>query len=259
VVIEAGLYVGRLRHRRFAPVTHAFEYPLCMALLDIDRLRESMAVSWLTSYNRWNWLAFDERDHIGDPSKPLRERVQASARANGVALPDGPIYLLTHLRYGGYVFNPISLYYCYDHAGTLCHVLADVRNTYRGRHQYWLQPADSSSHRFRATAAKALYVSPFMAQDVDYEFVLTPPDQTLVAHINVTRGARLFDATLTLDRHPWSAADVRGALLRFPLMTVNVMAAIHWEAIRLRLKGLRMRPLPPPSPARAAPMPQERG
>ena len=245
-----GLYVGTVRHRRFEPRSHAFEYALFMVLLDIDRIRDSMAASRFTSYNRRNWAAFYERDHLdGDETRPLRDRLRDAALAAGETLPDGRIYLLTNLRYLGYVFNPISVFYCYGASGSLELVLAEVNNTYGGRRCYWLRPADGVARRFRSHATKSMYVSPFMEYDVDYEFVLTPPAEALVAHMNVLRRAgdgvgRMFDATLTLDRRPWTAATIRSVLLRFPWMTAKVIAAIHWEALRLRLKGLPVMPLP---------------
>lgn len=247
---QPGLYVGSIRHRRFAPTAHAFRYPIFMALLDVDRVPETMAVSRLTAYNRWSWAAFDERDHLGDPTRPLRERLRESASNQGLTLPDGKIFLLTHLRYAGYVFNPISLFYCYGADGGLRHVMAEVNNTYGGRRCYWLSPIGDASRRFRATTGKSLYVSPFMELDMDYGFVLTPPDDSLGAHLTVTRrgarseGSRVFDATLTLARRPWTPRAVRATLLRYPLMTAQVIAAIHWEALRLRLKGLSVVPFP---------------
>jgi len=247
-VIDSGLFVGTLRHRRFTPVAHAFTYPLFMALLDIDRVSELMSVSAVTSYNRWNWASFDDRDHLGDPRLPLGERLRRDAAREGIALPEGPIYLLTNLRYLGYVFNPISVFYCYGSSGSLELVLAEVNNTYGGRRYYWLRPTDGVARRFRSHATKSMYVSPFMEYDVDYEFVLTPPADALVAHMNVIRqgheSGRMFDATLTLDRRPWTAAAIRSALLRFPWMTAKVIAAIHWEALRLRLKRLPVMPFP---------------
>jgi DUF1365 family protein len=243
-----------LRHRRFAPRPHQFEYALFMTLLDVDRVPEAMAVSRLTSHNRWNWAAFNDDDHLETWSGSLRARVEASAAAAGESLPDGPIHLLTHLRYAGYVFNPISLFYCHDRAGLLRLVLAEVSNTYGGRRSYWLRPADESRRRFRSTAGKTMYVSPFMEDGITYEFVLTPPSSTLVAHMNVIAteesgdGARRFDATLRLSREPWTAAAIRRSLLRFPLMTGKVMAAIHWEALRLRIKGVPVQPFPPEGP-----------
>jgi DUF1365 family protein len=254
VIPEPGLYVGTLRHRRFTPRRHAFTYELFMALLDIDRLPELMRVSRVTGYNRWNWATFDERDHFGDPAQPLRDRVRASARAAGIALTDGPIYLLTHLRYAGHVFNPISLFYCYDATGSLAHVLAEVNNTYGGRQLYWLTDEPVAGRpSFHARAEKQLYVSPFMDVEVDYEFALTPPGASLVAHMDVRHGsaeargrsprdAVAFDATLSLRHQPWTASVVRSALVRFPLMTTRVVAAIHWQALRLYLKGVPVVP-----------------
>ena len=221
-----------------------------MVLLDIDRIPESMAASNFTSYNRPNWAAFYERDHLdGDATRPLRARLSDAAAAAGEALPDGRIYLLTHLRYLGYVFNPISIFYCYGSSGALELVLAEVNNTYGGRKYYWLHPRDGVARRFHSRAPKSMYVSPFMEFDVDYEFVLTPPADALVAHMKVIRqvpagASRMFDATLTLDRRPWTAGAIRSALARFPWMTAKVIAAIHWEALRLRLKGLPVMPFP---------------
>ena len=154
MVIDSGLFVGTLRHRRFTPLPHAFTYPLFMALLDIDRVPQLMRVSRLTSHNRWNWAAFDDRDHLGDPTRPLRERLATDAARHGIDLPDGPVFLLTHLRYLGYCFNPVSFFYCFDRAERLRVVLAEVSNTVGGAHNYWLRP-DSASRTFRAAATKS--------------------------------------------------------------------------------------------------------
>ena len=106
MIPSPGLYTGTLRHRRFQPRKHEFRYGLFMAWLDIDRIPELMAQSPWTSYNRFNWASFEQRDHFGDPNLTLRHRVSQDALAHGITLPDGPIYLLTHLRYLGYCFNP---------------------------------------------------------------------------------------------------------------------------------------------------------
>jgi uncharacterized protein len=242
VVIEPGLFVGTLRHRRFAPVAHAFTFPLFMALLDIDRVPQLMRRSRLTSHNRWNWASFADRDHLGDRSRPLRERLAIDAAQHGFALPSGPIFLLTHLRYLGYCFNPISFFYCFDRAEQLRMVLAEVRNTFGGSHNYWLRPVPDS-RTFRAAASKSLYVSPFMPVDLDYTFALTAPASRLVAHIETSQAGTVgFDATLSLERRPWSAAEVRRLLVRYPAMTATVMAAIHWQAVKLWWKGVPVVP-----------------
>jgi len=238
VVIDSGLFVGTLRHRRFTPVAHAFTYPLFMALLDVDRLPELMRVSAVTSYNRWNWASFDDRDHLGDPRRPLRERLAIDAARYGLELPAGPIFLLTHLRYLGYCFNPVSFFYCFDRAERLQMVLAEVSNTFGGAHNYWLRP-DPASRMFRAAATKCLYVSPFMPADLEYGFAFTPPAGRLVAHMETSQAGSVgFDATLLLERRPWNAAEIRRALVRHPAMTAGVMAGIHWEALKLWWKGV---------------------
>jgi DUF1365 family protein len=235
VVTASGVYVGMLRHRRVSPVRHEFIYPLFMVLLDIDRIDELMAASRLTSRNRFNWATFDDRDHLGDPSRPLRERVEEDATRSGVALPAGRVLLLTHLRYLGYCFNPVSFFYCYDSADRLQLVLAEVNNTFGGHHHYWIRPHDR--------AAKALYVSPFIEPDVEYSFDFAEPGASLVAHMETMKGgAAFFDATLRLERREWSAREIRRALVRHPAMTASVIAGIHWQALRLWWKGVPVVP-----------------
>ncbi|MGA2602511.1 MAG: DUF1365 domain-containing protein [Bryobacteraceae bacterium] len=242
MIPEAGLYVGTLRHRRFRPRKHEFTYNLFMALLDIDRIPELMAQSRWTSYNRFNWATFDERDHFGNPALALRERVEQDARAHGVSLPDGPIFLLTHLRYLGYCFNPISFYFCYGRDGQLDTVLAEVNSTFGERRNYWLSPRNRqpSANALHYRCPKTMHVSPFMGMDLDYEFVLTAPDERLVAHMNTisrdTAPGGFFDATLALKRQPWTSRNLSRVLLCHPWMTAKVIGAIHLQALRLFLK-----------------------
>jgi len=201
-----------------------------------------MRVSRLTSYNAFNWASFDDRDHFGDPSQSLRQRVLQEAKRVGVDLPDGRILLLTHLRYFGYCFNPVSFFYVFDRGDRLAVVLAEVRNTFGGAHNYWLLPRAASS-TFRSAATKSLYVSPFLPVDLDYRFAVTPPGHRLTVHMDAVRsGERLLDATLVLERRPWTAREVRRQLLRYPAMTASVTAGIHWQALRLWWKGVPLVP-----------------
>ena len=236
--MEPAIYCGTIRHRRFEPVRHEFTYPLFMTFLNVDRIPELMKVSPFAAYNRFNWASFHEQDHFGDPALPLRQRLIADAARQGIRLPDGPIFLLTHLRYLGYNFNPISLFYCYDREGRVDTILAEVNSTFGETHNYWLSAANQlapgdQSHR----CPKAIHVSPFMSMELDYRFVLPPPGERLVAHMNTMEGEHCsFDATLRLRRQAWSAASLHRALRRFPWVTAKVIAAIHWEALRLYIK-----------------------
>ncbi len=237
--MESALYVGKLRHRRFSPRPHAFSYPVYMAFLDVDRLPELLNVSPLSSYNRWNVTAYCERDHFGACGGSLRTRLAADAAAQGLQLPDGQIFLLTHLRYLGYVFNPVSFYYCYDRAGNLAMLMAEVNSTFGERHNYWLTAAceRESAAAKRYTTAKQMHVSPFMGMDLDYDWIFSPPGELLVAHMNtLAAGQPFFDATLQLERRPWEARALHRVLAAYPLMTLRVIAAIHWQAFRLWLK-----------------------
>ena len=227
-----------------------------MVLVDVDHVGEQMRASRFTSVNRFNWASFDDRDHLGDPSKPLRTRVAEDAAAHGLALPDGPIYLLTHLRYLGYNFNPISFYFCCDAGGDVRLVMGEVHSTFGEQCTYWIPQTDA--RRFATTTGKTMHVSPFMEMAVDYGFVVTSPDASFVAHMTTTRqgetGAEpYFDATLTLERRPWNAGTIGRQLLRHPLMTAKVVAAIHFEALRLWLKRVPNYPHPHPNGVRRTP------
>ncbi|HSK09765.1 MAG TPA: DUF1365 domain-containing protein [Vicinamibacterales bacterium] len=252
---EPGLYVGRLRHRRLRPRAHEVTYPVFLALLDVDRIPELMRASRLTAYNGWGWASFDERDHFGDAALPLRQRVEAEAAAGGVRLPDGPIYLLTNLRYLGYCFNPVSFFYCYDIAGRLQAVLAEVNNTFGETHNYWLTAEQATATPrpdahgnpavLRYATPKVFHVSRFNPMEMGYRWALTPPGERLAVHIDThERGETVLDATLVLERRPWNAREIRKVLARHPWMTAKVLAAIHYQALRLYLKGLPFYPNP---------------
>lgn len=240
--MHSAIYSGWLRHRRFAPREHAFRYRLYLMYLDLAELDSVFSGRWLWSVHRHAAARFDRADHFGDPRVPLDRTVRKLVEQHTGRRPNGPIRLLTHLRYFGCCFNPVSFYYCFDADGTKIEtIVAEVTNTPWGeRHCYVLSdPEGPFSKRYlRYRTGKAMHVSPFMPMDVSYQWGFSPPAETLSVHMSLTRGEKIFDATMCLERFPITGPHLAKVLVAYPLMTAKVIGAIHWEALRLWLKGI---------------------
>ncbi|QBK05070.1 DUF1365 domain-containing protein [Hylemonella gracilis] len=262
----SALYVGHVRHRRFQPHAHEFRHGLYMVYLDLAELDRAFAGRWFWSTRRLALARFKRADYLGDPAQPLDEAVrQRVAQVTGQR-PNGPIRMLTHLRYFGYVFNPVTFYYVHDAADTRVEtIVAEITNTpWKERHSYVLpqdgQAARVDVHRHRF--AKDFHVSPFMPMAQDYDWRFSTPSQTLSVHMeNLQAGEKVFDATLALERQAITSASLARVLLFFPLMTAQVIVGIHWQALRLWLKRTPFhthpsKRAPEPTPASAT-SPQE--
>ncbi|KGI77411.1 chromosome partitioning protein ParA [Oleiagrimonas soli] len=239
--MASGIYEGWVRHRRHAPRQHRFRYRVAMLYIDLAELEQLFEGHRLWSLDRPNLAAFRREDYMGPVDLPLDEAVRRRVEYATGLRPRGPIRLLTHARYFGVIFNPVSFYYCYAPDGvTLETVVAEITNTpWKERHAYVLPMEQAHKHARAAhwTFPKTFHVSPFMAMQRDYAWRFTAPGDDLAVHMDVLDGTRReFDATLVLHRRPLNRRGLTRVLLRYPLMTLKVIVAIHWQALRLFLK-----------------------
>ncbi|TLM65753.1 MAG: DUF1365 domain-containing protein [Deltaproteobacteria bacterium] len=246
--LHSALYVGRVGHCRTAHARNAFSYSLFFVYLDLAELERVFTGRWLWSVERANWATFRRRDHLRQPG-PLDEAVRGEVARQLGFRPAGPVRILTHLRYLGCCFNPISLYYCFAADGrTLEAILAEVHNTPWG--EEYLRavdtrgaPDDLGWHACRLE--KEFHVSPFMPMDIGYEWRFTAPGERLRARIESRRrGEPIFSAWFDLERRVLDGRALALALWRWPCMTAKVVAAIYWQALRLKCKGVPFCPHP---------------
>ncbi|MGA0002419.1 MAG: DUF1365 domain-containing protein [Steroidobacteraceae bacterium] len=241
--MASALYVGRVRHRRRLPRDHAFSYALFMLYLDLDDLPGVFDRVPCFSARRPALAWFRRADYLGPANQPLDAAVRDRVEASTGERPDGPIRLLTHLRYFGYCMNPVSFYYCFAADGqTLKWIVAEINNTpWDERHAYVL-PVSAAEKIGRAWAwrfGKAFHVSPFLPMDMDYDWRFDTPGEPLHVHMDSTReGLHNFDATLSMERRALTAASLNRALVSFPLITLKVATMIYWQALRLWLKRI---------------------
>jgi uncharacterized protein len=253
--VRSCLYEGSVRHRRRGAVASEFRYPLFMVYLDLDELPGCFDGHRLWSARRPALAWFRRADYLGDPSVPLADAVRALVLERTGRSIDGPIGLLTHMRCFGHCFNPVSFYYCYDEdGGRVAAVVAEVTNTPWGeRHAYVMDGEDARAEHgaavLSAEFAKQLHVSPLMGMDHVYDWRLTEPGERLSVHIEsqrvgAGRGESVFDATLTLTRSEISTPALARALVRFPLLSMRIIARIYGHALALRLRGAPYFPHP---------------
>jgi len=237
------MYEGRVRHRRFRPVQNAFSYRLFMMYLDLDELDKVFENLLFWSVGTVNLAYFRRRDHLGDPSVPLDKSVRALVTDQLGTRPTGPVRLLTHLRYFGHCFNPVSFYYCYDRPGKHVEtIVAEVHNTPWGEEHCYVLAESVNQHpiegwkQFRFP--KSFHVSPFMDMDISYDWRFHEPDEHIRVHFNSYHGEeKLFDATLSLDKRCINRKNLSRVLLTYPPMTLKVVSMIYWQALRLTRKG----------------------
>lgn len=246
---QSCIYTGRVEHRRYAPVGNAFIYRLFMLYLDLAELDKVFTGRWLWSVEGTNIASFLRRDHLGNPDISLDEAVRDLVEARTASRPMGPIRILTHLRYFGHCFNPVSFYYCYDEQDQEpVAVVAEIHNTPWGEEfcyvMNWQNGEEGTGFR-RFRFRKVFHVSPFMPMDINYIWCFGEPgEKLLVTMENYRQGEKLFSASLSLARQELNGKSLAMVLTSYPLMTVKVVSAIYWQALRLKLKSAPFFPHP---------------
>jgi DUF1365 family protein len=240
--MRSGIYAGLVTHRRYGDVTHGFRYRVTLPYLFLDEIDEVAGLHPMWSARRPNAVWFRRADYLGDPAVALDRAVRDAAEERLSRRPSGPIAVLAHLRTWGWLFNPICLYYCFDSSGT--HVdllLAEVTNTpWHERHVYALD-GGADPHRF----PKAMHVSPFLGMDHEYVMSWSVPGDRISVRLGNRQGPeRLFDASLTLQRHELSRRELGRLVWRHPLQTYGVSAHIYHQAMTLARKGAPFHPHP---------------
>jgi len=246
MTVCSSLYVGSVMHRRMQPRMHRFRYRAFWFLLDLDEVSElSSQLRWF-SHNRPNVFSFYDSDHGDGTATPLRAQVERQLGEAKVDLTGGSIRLLCMPRTLGYCFNPLSIFFCYRADASLAAVVYQVHNTFGERHSYVIRVEDQGD-AVHQRCRKLFYVSPFLDMDMRYDFRITGPDERIAVVIRASSSARpILNAVLTGARRSLTDRNLLLVFLKVPAITIKVVAAIHWEALRLWAKGMRLRQRPPP-------------
>jgi len=249
----AALYFGDVMHARLKPIGHRFSYRVMSLMVDLDRLDAADRQSRLFGVNRAALYSFNEADHGERDGSALRSYAQRCAAERGINLTGGRVLLLCYPRLLGYTFNPLSAYFCYRADGELAQMIYEVRNTFGDIHAYVLpvKPGESSDAGVRQAQEKLFYVSPFIEMAMRYHFRVSPPGDSVKLRILETdRDGPLLAATFNGRRRALTTAALLRSFCSLPLVTLKIVAAIHWEALRLWLKGARLVPRPNSVPAK---------
>ncbi len=248
----AALYFGEVMHARLKPVGHRFSYRVMSLLIDLDRLEAADRQSRLFGVNRRALYSFSEFDHGERDGSGLRLYAQRRAAERGIDLTGGRVLLLCYPRLLGFTFNPLSVYFCYGADGRLALLIYEVRNTFGDIHAYALavKPDEISAAGVRQTQDKQFYVSPFIEMAMRYHFRVSPPGPRVKLRILETdREGPLLAASFNGRRSELTTVALLRSFFALPLVTLKIVAAIHWQALRLWLKGARLQPRPNAAPA----------
>ena len=239
--MHSKLFVGRVSHRRIMPHEHAFSYKMFMLYMDLDEIPDLFDRFLLWSARGFNLAYFNRKDHLGNIQQPLKQSVIDLVQDKAGIELSGPIRLLSHLRYFGYGFNPVSFYYCFDKNDEHVQVIvAEVNNTPWGEQHCYVLPLKDNQHelkQYKFELNKEFHVSPFHPMDQNYEWYFSLNEHQLRVHMeNWKNEKKIFIANLSLDAQTINGKNLALALINFPLMTLKVSISIYYQALKLFLK-----------------------
>lgn len=233
------IYFGHVMHQRMKPFRHGFRYRIFTLLIDLDELPELQKKIGIISYNKFNIFGIYDRDHASRDGQPIRPWVLKHAREKGVDLDGGKIHMLCFPRLFGYVFNPLTIYFCKNREGRLAAVFYEVKNTFGEQHSYFLTAPEGEA-AVQHDHPKNFYVSPFIPMEAHYHFTVKDPGDRLSVLIRQKdKEGDLLLATWTGRKSPLNRTHLVRALVLFPFQAFYVMFAIHWQALKIGLKGGR--------------------
>lgn len=243
---QSAIYRGTVVHVRKRPVWHRLRYRTLALWLNLDDLPRLDQTLRLFSLNRINLFSFHSTDHLAGTTVPLRDQVEAVLADADISLNGGPIGILCMPRVLGRAFNPLSTFFCYTQELALRAIIYEVNNTFGQRHAYVL-PVTAGSAPIRQTCEKKFHVSPFMDMAMSYRFQISPPDDDVRIMIEVAdpEGPILY-AALDARRQALTNGNLWRGFLRHPALAWQVLGSIHWEALKLWRKGMKVRPCPVP-------------
>lgn len=245
----SALYHGTVYHKRLRPFIHELNYRVFYLWLDLDDIPNLAKKTKWFSYNRFNIFSFNDRDHGKRNGDPIRPWIETALKEKGFdECIGGKIFVLCYPRILGYVFNPLSLFFCYSKSGDLKAILHEVKNTFGDQHGYLLPVRKNDDGLIQQNCDKIFHVSPFIQMDCHYDFKLKEPGEKLLVNIQQsTSEGDLLIATLNGQRDDLNHKTLRKSFIRYPLMTLKIIGAIHFEALKIWRKGATFyrRPEPP--------------